>query len=581
MTDRVNHPAVIQSPWDSTDSALVAAVAVVGALIRFWMLDQASLDHFDEGAYAISSLAVANGEVPAGLYPFQHFLSPPMFFSASGLLMRLLGTTSGLVPLTLSATFGVATIVLIYAIARHWFDRATAIGAAILLALSDFHILYSRSGLTDVMFTFFLLAAIWLFGLADSRNSPRFAILAGVAAGFAWNTKYHGWLVLVIAAVALLPLLLNGERLLNTERLLSGERPLAGGRKKFVSAASRLCVAAGIAVLMYIPWLIYVSAQEGGYARLVGEHASFLRPLEFFSSAIAQAQFQGYFDGWLSRAALSIAMAAVLFLGGYWRDHRFKTGLWIIVSAVVGLGFGGPASVTVLALIGCREMLKQNSPDRGLLLACFLIFSILTPLYHPYSRLLLPWACCSFLLAGAGLKAVLDRCFADARGFDNWRREIRVATLLVVAGAAAFWLRGQPASRPGRAHEGLREAAAKIAETLPRSAQVAVLGEPGLVFYLKRLGYAARFEMPGRLDKHFQPGDQFHLIAGIYSRRAKAWSRWMERHPGAAREVGRVSADVNDIRLLDDFRPRQAREYRRGARDDYLLQVYLVRMPEP
>ena len=55
----------------------------------------------------------------------------------------------------------------------------------------------------------------------------------------------------------------------------------------------------------------------------------------------------------------------------------------------------------------------------------------------------------------------------------------------------------------------------------------------------------------------------------------------MERYPGAAREVARVSADVSDIRLLDDFRPQQAREYRRRAGDDYLLQVYSVRMPRP
>ena len=39
-------------------------------------------------------------------------------------------------------------------------------------------------------------------------------------------------------------------------------------------------------------------------------------------------------------------------------------------------------------------------------------------------------------------------------------------------------------------------------------------------------------------------------------------------------------SDVNDIRLLDDFRPGPAREYRRGAGDDYLPQVYLVRMPQ-
>ena len=36
----------------------------------------------------------------------------------------------------------------------------------------------------------------------------------------------------------------------------------------------------------------------------------------------------------------------------------------------------------------------------------------------------------------------------------------------------------------------------------------------------------------------------------------------MERYPEVAREVARVSVDVSDIRLLDDFRPQQAREYR-------------------
>ena len=570
MIDRVDNPHVIPRRWDSTDSVLVAAVTLVGALTRFSMLHQAGLDHFDEGAYAISSLAVANGEVPAGLYPLQHFLSPPMFFSVSGLLMRILGTTSDIVPLTLSAAFGVATIILMYAIGRQWFDRTTGTGAAILLALSDYHILYSRSGLTDVMFTFFLLAAIWLFGLAERRNSPRLSILAGVATGFAWNTKYHGWLVLAIVAVALVPWLLTSERL------------LTGERGKLASAASRLCAAAGIAVLMYIPWFFHIVAQNGGYARLIGEHASFFQPLEFFRSVAVHAQFQGYFDGWLSRAAPSVAVAAVLVFGGHWKRHGRKAGLWVVVFAVAGLGLGGPVVVTVLALMGCGGMIKRSSPERWLVLAFFLTFSILTPLYHPYSRLLMPWACGSFLLAGAGLKTVLDRLFTGSNSSNPGRGKLALATVLVVAGTAAFFPRGnQRAIGFPRTRDGLRGAAAKIAKTLPPSTEVAVLGEPALVFYLKRLGYAARFEMPDRLDEHFEPDDQFHLIAGIYSRRAKGWGRWMERYPGAALEVARVSADVNDIRLLDDFRPQQAREYRRRAGDDYLLQVYLVRMPRP
>ena len=92
----------------------------------------------------MSAQALAAG-LPDGLYPLQHYLSPPVFFVLGGLLMALFGT-SDYVMLCLSAGFGTLTAPLVFLLGRQWNGRAAGASAGLLVALSGFHVTFSRVG---------------------------------------------------------------------------------------------------------------------------------------------------------------------------------------------------------------------------------------------------------------------------------------------------------------------------------------------------------------------------------------------------------------------------------------------------
>lgn len=550
--------------WDRRDTLIVVLLVLLAAVLRLWMFGNLGLNHFDEGAYAMSSLAIFDGAVPQQLYPLQHYLSPPLFCSLSGLVMLALGTSSDLVPLGLSATFGVLTIALVYLIGRDWLGRTAAVSSAVLIALSDYHIMYSRTGLVDATFAFFFLLALWLYALAERRESLGVAVLAGVATGLAWNTKYHGWLAGVVAAAALLPYLVIGER-----------RRLTGG-------ALRIGCAAVFAGLLFIPWFLFVEAQEGGYSRLLAEHVRHLRPGHFLDHILVHLRTQLYLDGWMGRFAPLLALScAVLTTAREARSGCATILLWGASILLAGLLLGESVVVALLALVGIAVLLSERSHSRWVLLAFFLVFLVLTPLYVPYTRLLLPWLCSVYLLAGVGLQALARQGRDPVSGLYPLRRRVAVGGALAVAGVVALAIFGsREATETYRSNTGFRRAATEVASVLPEHGPVIVLGEPAVVFYLRKLGFPAlHIDRPQQLYDHFEPGESFHLIGGIYSRRTRGWEKWMRRHAGAAREVARVAVDVNDVRLLDDFRPRRARQYRRSPGGDYDLLIFRATLP--
>jgi hypothetical protein len=60
-----------------------------------------------------------------------------------------------------------------------------------------------------------------------------------------------------------------------------------------------------------------------------------------------------------------------------------------------------------------------------------------------------------------------------------------------------------------------------------------------------------------------------------------SFAAWRERHPDGARALGTVPADVNDVRLLDDFRPAGALRHRAAPSGDYDLELFEITMPTP
>lgn len=87
----------------------------------------------------------------------------------------------------LSALAGWLTVVLLFAWVRRETNTRTAVIAALLLGLSNLHVLYSRTGFIESTLVFFLALTLWLWSMRQRHTA--FGFLSGVAFGLMLVTK--------------------------------------------------------------------------------------------------------------------------------------------------------------------------------------------------------------------------------------------------------------------------------------------------------------------------------------------------------------------------------------------------------
>jgi 4-amino-4-deoxy-L-arabinose transferase-like glycosyltransferase len=100
-----------------------------------------------------------------------------------------------------TASFGVATVLLVYRIGTRWGTRHALIAAA-LMAFMPLHVRYAHYVLTDIPLTFFVALTLLLTLQAHERPSARTFALAGAAVGLAAAVKYNGGLALLMPLAA-------------------------------------------------------------------------------------------------------------------------------------------------------------------------------------------------------------------------------------------------------------------------------------------------------------------------------------------------------------------------------------------
>lgn len=123
----------------------------------------------------------------------------------------------------LTAFLGVATILLIYYVARRWMGKAGAIVTALLLAVSIFHVQSSHFIATDVPVAFFIVLTLYAAGYIVDGGNLRHYMLAGLAIGLAIGTKYSAYVIVIPVLLAHLIAWRRGKtRLVSTFLLWSG-----------------------------------------------------------------------------------------------------------------------------------------------------------------------------------------------------------------------------------------------------------------------------------------------------------------------------------------------------------------------
>jgi 4-amino-4-deoxy-L-arabinose transferase-like glycosyltransferase len=539
-----------ERPVSAGELAVLAAILLAAFIARYWAFATTGMTHFDEGVYAISASGLL--EAPYHLFPRQINFSPPFYFTSVGLATRLFGGEPDRVAVFLNIVFGTITVLAVWWVGRAWFSARAGVMAAMLLAFDQFHILLSRVVLTDAAFAMWFIIALGALTRAVDRRDFRIAVVAGIAVGLAWNTKYHGWFALAITGVALVPTLWS-ERANGAWR-----RPLAVW-----------ATAAVVAGVIYLPWAAFIRVYSGGggYGSILRYYATMLS-IDWLGNVAAQARQQLYLEGMLTRIAPLLALGAGLLV-------RPARGALPVALAALLLGAGalliGLAGVAaLLAIAALPVLLRDFDRFHARVLLCWVgLWVVAAPVYHPYARLILPFTIATFLLSGLMLDRVMG--VAERRG-HRAGAAIAFAGAAVVAAVAAV-LRDESGD-PWRPSRDLAYVADSIAQRVNPDATIHVLGEPPLAHYLRRSGRAA----PPRvdLDVFDTATTTSYLATGRYTDRAPLLRNRVAELSDRLTRVAAFTFDPNDLRLLDDLSTADARRYRAARDTTFDITLYRV-----
>ena len=495
-------------------------IVLAGLLLRFHGVGSLTMCHYDEAIYVLSGAEFA---ATGAMHSAQPLHAPPLFPCFLGVGFGLLRMTWPTLAQVLVVLCGAATLPISFWVFQRLTTNWIALLMTSLLATSDLHRVFSRMVLTDVPLTLWFVLAIYsclrlaetlqrqgsavpsTSAPAGSSTSPwtgRWRLCGWVlATGFftaaAWNTKYNGWMPLVVAGTAVLVLMVRGV----------AKRPwLPTALPVRVALQLLLClVLAGLlAVCGFLPWAGYVeTVYPGGYRAVLEHHA-------------------GYFGGWFSwpwHALILLETVAALRNVGWLcalgviacvafailprlvlkRGARWVLGLAACATcALLGAGVDG----TLLLLVPfCAPLALLRGRWPEVLIATWaLAFFVATPLYQPYARLLVPMLPAAIGLVVPAIARVLSG-LADAErrqsepfflvrwgGPRSWGLGLGLAACFAVWQPFGFWP-SQAMWNRWETGGSYRRVAAAIQKHTSPTAVILCQGQPNLAVYCPREHY--------------------------------------------------------------------------------------------
>lgn len=481
--------------------ALVLFTVLLGLGFRGALSARMAVEHFDEGVYASNIWFGAEQDFR---YPARHLYAPPLVPWLLESSQIVLGP-SGWACLLPGVLAGTLTIFLLWWGVRRWFGSTAGLTAAVFAAFSDYHVIYSRTALTEPVLCLLLLLGVYFVWRAVSEADFRLGVIAGLATGLSWASKYNGWLPLMIGLAGL-----------SAWSIRPGVPNPLRQRRFAVLGVTILS-----ALFAFAP--IWWGLQEFGGYRVVREnHARYLVGLSGWAAAAKrQLANHQFFDGplsWLGLVlgvlssrlsmritqptkesaafrlrSLSWTFAVAAFLGAL--------GMWIGTSVILGLlAVGG-----FVAACPWRRKLSNDpdEPNRPLAYwfaaAWFLGLLLATPLYTPYPRLSLPWLISAWI--GAAALASSESIQKLIAGEHDWQTS-SAATVPAVLGVVASTGLGTGISQNRHQIEatwedrtGLQDAASDVHSLISRQfrgrAVVYVYAEPALFYHLRSQDIAA------------------------------------------------------------------------------------------
>ncbi len=317
------------------------------------------------------------------LHSAQNYGNAPLDYVITSLALRV-GRSEGVLRLP-AVLWGTLSVVVLYAIGRKMFDKRTGFLAAFLLTVMPMHVYYSRELRFYSLSIFLALVSLYAFIRALDRDTRAAWVAYGVATLLALYSHYYVLVVVAVEGAWIIWMVL-------TRRYSRG-------------TLVRFLIAAGVAVLLFLPWIGYDMYYEkvhksglldAGFrfrfpspARLLGSlFVRGVRPSIYSPSAwfVGLAWVLIAVGGGLAlwRRSLSddftmllvtlllAGMAAVLLLD-YLASYFFASRQLVLYTPVAIL----IVSATFLRLVRAAHLRLVRNPSGSTVEGCFIAFAVL------------------------------------------------------------------------------------------------------------------------------------------------------------------------------------------------------------
>lgn len=199
-TTKLDHLKSLLQRWSTVPTLhrlLLLFILVTAFALRFISLNQVGFNS-DEAVYSGQAAAIAQDETLTEFFPvfrahpllFQYLLSNVFRISVSDLIGR-----------SVSAIFGVLTVLLVYDLGVQLYSPKVGLYAALFLAIMPYHIVVTRQVILDGSMTFFATLTLYLLTRYVTTTHPPWLYAAGASMGLTFLSKETG-IVLIVAIYA-------------------------------------------------------------------------------------------------------------------------------------------------------------------------------------------------------------------------------------------------------------------------------------------------------------------------------------------------------------------------------------------
>jgi 4-amino-4-deoxy-L-arabinose transferase-like glycosyltransferase len=342
-------------------------IGLLAFVLRVVNIQDIHIQHMDESVYTTSAvyamMLIDSGQDDVVMQIidkniFSNYFATPLYFILVTLFFKILAP-GAVAAIMVSILAGVCCVIVLSKITAKYFGRQAGIICGLLLATSEYHLLYSRMALTDSLFTLFFVIAVYKYYCAFNEKTLSAILQAGVFTALSCWTKYTGAIVPVLAIMAFV-----------------AESFICGKKNEIKPVFFIWFKATAIALCLVLPIVWVIDANPGWEA--------------WFEYRSHHTAYANLFES----IKLSIT------------EYGASVLLWI------------PVLVVIAAICCIYREFSQKKTKFMYFIFVVAFFLLSTIVYNKYPRLILPVIPLVIMLAAVGVKWVLFAVLAGKKYFS-------------------------------------------------------------------------------------------------------------------------------------------------------------------